>query len=320
MKTPVPALFFIDRSARGRLRLTGRDRQTFLQGMVSNDIVALTPGTGCYAFLLDPTGHVLSDPRVLCAENYLLVDVEPGTAEFVAQTLDKYHIMEKCRITNVSDQTVQITVGGADVAQALAALGVGGLDGSVEGANAPGTVGTAGDTLAASVRWTVGAVYDLYAPVGELDRLIHALRGLGATPISEELFEGLRIEAGVPRFGVDMDSRVLAPETGQQARAISYRKGCYIGQEIVARVHARGRVNRSLVGILLTPGALPEAGTPVVAGGSEVGRITSAVHSSTLDLPIALGYIRHEFADLGTPVTVNGTDARVAALPFGAAL
>ena len=101
----LPDLFFSDRSTRGLLRLTGRDRQSFLQGMVTNDVVSLTPGEGAYAFFLDATGHVLADARVLCAENQLLLDVEPGTADFVAATLEKYLIMEKCRITDVDGRS-----------------------------------------------------------------------------------------------------------------------------------------------------------------------------------------------------------------------
>ncbi len=113
-------LFFVHRVGRGLLRLTGRDRQSFLQGMVTNDVKSLAPGQGCYAFLLDATGHVLADARVLCASEYLLLDVEPGLAAFVAETLDRYLIMERVRIEDVSDATTQVFVGGARAPQVLA--------------------------------------------------------------------------------------------------------------------------------------------------------------------------------------------------------
>jgi aminomethyltransferase len=130
--------------------------------------------------------------------------------------------------------------------------------------------------------------------------------------LSADALDAYRVEAGVPRFGVDIDARVLAPETGQQRRAIHYNKGCYIGQEIVARIHARGHTNRTFAGFLLNPSAandLPASDTPVVSppDGKEIGRVTSAVVSPTLrNQPVALGYIRHGHSEPGTAVTIAG--------------
>jgi len=129
----------------------------------------------------------------------------------------------------------------------------------------------------------------------------------------------LRVEAGVPRDGVDLDSKVLAPETGQRARAISYRKGCYIGQEIVARIDARGHTNRALSGFILEGDGLPEKGTEVSVDGSVVGRVTSAAVGISPEVAgkvLALGYLRNEHAEPGTVVDVAGQKAFVAALPF----
>jgi folate-binding protein YgfZ len=310
----IPPAFYNDRGSRGRLRFTGRDRQSFLQGMVSNDVAALAPGHGCYAFVLDATGHVLADLRVLCADNYLLLDTEPGTASFVAETLDRYLIMEKCRITDVSDEMAQIFVGGEGAPALLKRLfDVAEPELWPEGANV--AVGD-GATLIASTRWIPGPGYDLYVPLSQKTATIAALESAGAVPIADELLEALRIEAGVPRSGIDIDSKALAPETGQQTRAISYRKGCYIGQEIVARIHARGHANRTFAGFLLSSAALPEPGATVESEGRDVGRITSAVVSPTLGRGIALGYVRNEFSATGTQVFVDGQPAEVAALPF----
>ena len=307
-------LFHVDRSDRGRLRLTGKDRQSCLQGMVSNDVGRLTPGQGCYAFLLDATGHVLADVRVLCLENALLLDVEPGMAGFVAQTLDRYLIMEKVRITDISSDLRQYTLVGREAPDVLARLGVIGAADWSEGGNATLEVGGAA-AIVAAVRLASVPAFDLYLPASV------AIESLWEVPSeSAETLESLRIEAGVPRFGVDMDSRVLAPETEQRLRAVNYRKGCYIGQEIVARIDARGHTNRSFVGFYLEPGEpLPAAETPVTVDGREVGRITSAALSPTLGVPIALGYLRHEHLEPGTRVTVAGQWATVAALPFVAA-
>jgi folate-binding protein YgfZ len=317
MNTAVSPLFYADRTARGRLRLTGRDRQTFLQGMVTNDIVGLAPGGGCYAFALDASGHALSDLRVLCTENYLLLDTEPDQATFVAATLDRYLIMEKCRITDVTGELTQITVGGTDAPIAIkAAFGIELAGDAAEGVNTPFSLPDGAVGLAAVVRLTVFPTFDLYVPNPDAAAILDALAAGGAAPLTSLELDALRIEAGVPRFGADFDARVLAPETGQQARAISYRKGCYIGQEIVARIHARGHTNRTFTGFNLHGQALPEPDSRIKADGREVGRVTSSAMSPSLGRAVALGYLRNEFAEPGTPVTIAGQTAEVAALPF----
>lgn len=318
MSTVIPPLFFVDRSGRGRVRLTGKDRQSFLQGMVTNDVARLAPGQGCYAFLLDATGHVLADVRILCLEDSLLLDVEPGMAPFVAETLDRYLIMEKVRIADVTSETRQILIGGIGASEYLKKLGVDGAEDWAEGQNAAVEIGGASVTVAATRLLPVPA-FDIYWTAAADAALLNR-EGIsaGAIELPAETADALRIEAGVPKFGVDMDSRVLAPETAQQKRAIAYRKGCYIGQEIVARIDARGHTNRTFAGFRLAPGAaLPAPETPVLAAdGREAGRITSAALSPTLGVPLALGYIRHEYAEPGTTVTVDGQPAMVTALPF----
>jgi folate-binding protein YgfZ len=229
---PVPAAFLLDHSDRGRLRLTGRDRQSFLQGMVTNDVAALAPGQGCYAFLLDPTGHVLADARVLCTDDHLLLDVEPGWAPFVAETLDRYLIMEKCRIADVTGETAQVFLGGTAAAALLARQvdAPGAVDAWREGQNALVEIGGV-PALVAAATWVPGPGFAVYLPRHAALAFASDLAAAGVPPLDAETFEALRIEAGVPRFGADITEKVLAPETGQQARAISYRKGCYIGQE-----------------------------------------------------------------------------------------
>ena len=318
-------LFYADRSVRGRLRLTGRDRQSFLQGMVTNDVLGLTPGDGCYAFLLDATGHVLADARVLCAANYLLLDVEPGTAEFVAATLEKYLIMEKCRVADATGEWAQILVGGVGASDLLRSLF--GLEGTAEwreAQNAPFAATAteadrAADSLVARVHLLPFPAFDLYVPADARAAVAARLESVGAVAVSESELETGRIEAGVPRMGVDMDARVLAPETGQEARAIHRRKGCYIGQEIVARIDARGHANRTFAGFRLAGSGLATVGALVEAEGREVGRITSAAFSPAMGnqgASLALGYLRNAFAEPGTAVLVGGTNAIIAALPF----
>lgn len=307
--------FYVDRSNRGRLQLTGRDRQSFLQGMVTNDVAALAPGQGCYAFVLDATAHVLADVRVVCRASDLLLDVEPGLAAFVAQTLDRYLIMEKCEIVDMTGATAQVFVGGEHAPRVLAHLGIANSETWVEGQNEPIGVGGV-EATAAATRLIPGLGFDIYVPAGALPDLIEALRAAGAGERTAAALETYRIEAGVPRFGADIDATKLASETGQQARAISYRKGCYLGQEVVARIDARGHTNRTFVGFRLESNDVPASGEKVAVDNKEVGSVTSCVFSPDVNQPIALGYLRHEHAAPGTAVVIAGQPAVVATLPF----
>jgi len=265
------------------LRLTGRDRQSFLQGMVSNDVLSLTPGQGCYAFHLTSKGQVLTDALITCLDDALLLITEPGWGQALADSLEHHLVMERVKITTELDQEVFL-LGGA-VASNL------------------GTEGTNDRSDGLYVQSVLGVL-----------ALGGAAIPAGATQITEEVLEGLRIEKGIPRGQVDFDATTLAPETGQAARAIHYKKGCYIGQEIVARIDARGHTNRGLVGFYTDGLALP--GVSVLVEGAVVGRVTSVAQGPRVGVPIALGYIRNEFGSPGTPVLIDGRQATVTALPF----
>lgn len=314
----LPPLFYVDQSDRGRLKFTGRDRQSFLQGMVTNDVAKLAPGAGCYAFMLDATGHILSDARILCRDEFLLMDVEPGMASFVAETLDKYLIMERVKITDIGEETAQFFVGGTEVSHFFETLAVPGITEWIEGHN--GLIATGNSetfpAFVAVTRLIPGSGFTVYLAKEDAEGFRAYLANSGAELLAPETLEALRIEAGIPRFGVDMDSRVLAPETKQEARAISYKKGCYIGQEIVARIDARGRVNRGLTGFRLLGGNPPEPDTAVQVEGKDVGRVTSSAISPTYGVPIALGYIRREHEEPGASVTINGENAVVFTPPL----
>ena len=319
----LPKLFYTP-IERDLLKLTGRDRQSFLQGMVTNDVVKLQPGAGCYTFVLDATGHILADMRVLNVGEYLLLDLEPGMAPFVAATLDKYLIMEKCRITDVTAGYGCFAIGGTLVAAYLE------RDYSVQGAErwtAQQNVLVSphgSDCLLTRVDTYSVPIYNLYfSDPNNMDVVYMPRTESGETEpeLPKAILDALRIEAGIPRFGSDLDKTVLAPEARQDARAVSYKKGCYIGQEIVARIDARGHTNKGLVGFYLDPTqtTLPEPNTPIFAEEKAVGRITSAAISPTLGVPIALGYLRNEQAAPGTQLRIgsdSGTIAQVATLPF----
>ncbi|MBC7809134.1 MAG: folate-binding protein YgfZ, partial [Akkermansiaceae bacterium] len=262
----LPELFYTP-TKRDLLKLTGKDRQSFLQGMVTNDVLKLQPGEGCYALMLDATAHVLADMHILNVGDYLLLDLEPGMAPFVAETLDKYLIMEKCRITDVTASFGCFVIGGERAGDYL------------RNNNSVADAGTWKDNQNAMLpddcvlsRVNVASIplYRLYFPDPRNMDVAYMPRnekGDTEAELPEASLDALRIEAGIPRFGVDMDKTVLAPEVRQDSRAVSYKKGCYIGQEIVARIDARGHTNKGLVGFLPDPSqaVLPEKDVPVFA-------------------------------------------------------
>jgi tRNA-modifying protein YgfZ len=276
------ALFYAE-SPRDVLALTGRDRTSFLQGMVTNDVLTLLPGQSCYAFHLDATGHVLADMYVLCLEDKLLLVTESGMGEILNNLLEHYLVMERAKITSVNYNhylflsTISPFVPRDPLHHPAAGYP------AKEGSEALGEMEI--DSLRYSHPLGFGLLTE--EPLETLT---------GYQQISADALEALRIEAGVPRFGIDIDKRVLAPETGQATRAIHYKKGCYVGQEIVARIDARGHTNRRLVRLALPAPVPPE--TPLLLEGKEVGRVTSSVPAP--EGAIALGYLRHEHTVPGT--------------------
>ena len=295
----IPKLFYVE-TPRDLLALTGRDRATFLQGMVTNDVLGLEPGQGCYAFHLDATGHVLADMRVLVQEDRILLDLEPGVGPVLAELLDHYLVMERVKITPLQSSCFYV---GGDISWYFEFADVP----RVEGANFPDK--SLGKSIFWAVsKWNLNSGFFVYALEESAEDFA---RGIGKESLSPEYFEALRIYSGIPRFGVDIDKRVLAPETGQAARAIHYKKGCYVGQEIVARIDARGHTNRALAGFWLNAPVPPE--TPVTVDGKEVGRITSS--AAWEGMAVALGYLRNEFAEPGTEILAGDVSGTVRELP-----
>ena len=277
-----------DRSPRGLLELRGADRHTFLQGMVSNDVLTLAPSESRHAALLDSTGHVLADLHVHAFPDALGVETDPDCLPTLHGTLDKFLIMEDVTLTDVSAQWAVLSVLGKGAARL---------------ADLPGEKRPLALPLAPG--------YDLW--LSPADRAAwEALTAAGATPLGEGAAEALRIEAGIPAWGHELSPSVLLPEASMDD-AVSYTKGCYVGQEIVARLHARGHTNRALRQILLAEDApVPPASAPVHVPedgpepGREIGRITSAVASPRHGgQSLALAYVRKEYFADGTPVSVQ---------------
>lgn len=315
-----------DLSCRTRLCVTGKDRQRFLHGQVTNSILDLDPGEGCYAALVTAKGRMVSDANIYClAEEYLL-DAEPGYARVLSDRLNQYIIADAVEVVDVGASYGLLSVQGPLAAETIAAAGLG--------------IGVPGQLLAFTqvrhpahgemlcVNHPRGATlgFDLFVPAEAVGRVLEALggaaAGLGGRLCGWDALERVRIEAGVPRFGADMDATTLPPEAGLDQRAISYRKGCYIGQEVIARIRTYGHVARALRGLRLSgDAALPEKGDRLFHGDQEVGTITSATVSPTLGSTLALGYVRREHNAIGTALEVATRTGRFAAdivnLPFG---
>jgi folate-binding protein YgfZ len=318
-----------DHSARSLLRLTGPDRATFLHGMVTNDINGLAEGAACDAALLTAKGAMVADARVLKLPEALLVDVEPGLGGKVLETLNRFLISEEAELEDVTEAWGQLGVYGPAALPALAAALGAPLGGPLPRElprNAVRSLPFGGLTVHVLGNPVyAGAGAEVWAPREVLEPLYRALleRG-GARPVGMDVLEVLRVEAGWPRYGQDMVETTI-PLEAHMERAISYNKGCYIGQEVIARATFRGHMNRKLAGLLLPEGGEPPApGTELRAtlpDGAEkkAGWLTSVVRSPSLGRPVALGYVHRDLLAPGTELRlagVEGATATVQALPL----
>jgi folate-binding protein YgfZ len=295
----------LDRSARGKLTVSGSEAAEYLQGQLTNDVEALSPGEGQYAALLDRKGHMQADMRVLrTSPEEILIDTEPEALEPARRHLEMYKIgrdvaiadltAERAILSLIGPRSVELAGTAALPEQASEAARVGGVECLAVG--------------------TTGGI-DLVAKSTDAERLREALNAAGAVEVGPEAAEVVRIEAGIPRFGAEMSAETMPAEAGIVERAVSFTKGCYIGQEPVARLHYKGRPNRRLRGLELSARAAP--GASLRLGEKEVGRIGSACVSPARG-PIALAIVRREAEpDAELAVGEDGVTARVVDLPFG---
>ena len=272
----------VDRSSRGKIRLRGGEAAEFLQGQVTNDVEALEPGQGCYAALLNHKGKMRLDMRILRGPDWIWIDTEPGAETVLLKTIETYSLGRDVT-WETADEAIVSVLGGAE------------LD---------------AEPPADEHSWVEGerGIYvRTYAGVDIIGN------DLPRADASETEAERVRIEAGIPRFGLDMDGDTIPQEAGINDRAISFTKGCYVGQETVARLFYKGKPNRPLRGLKLSRPA--EHGQPIALGEREVGRVGSATVSPSHG-PIALAIVRREAAP-GDTVAVDGASAELVELPFG---
>lgn len=329
----------VERPDRALLGVTGADRTAWLQGLLTNDVAALAPGHGCYAAHLTPQGRMVADLRVLRTDASSLLDVPAAARDRLLERFDMFIITEDVRVTDLSQIVVRLGVHGPaapDVlARSLAARGEPaatlearlaaldeheslrvGLAGPRDGALDFAAAGFGGLLVTATRDYGVPG-FDLFADADELAALRAALAASGVLLVDAASEHVLRVEAGRPLFGVDMDEETIPLEAGIEDRAISFTKGCYVGQEVIVRVRDRGhgRVAKRLVGLSAEAeehGARVAAGDTLVIAGREAGRLTSVAFSPALERTIALGYVHRDFAASGSRVEVRHGDARVA--------
>jgi folate-binding protein YgfZ len=296
----------IDRSGRGKLKVTGTEAADYLQGQLTNDIEAIEEGRGTYAALLDRKGKMRADMRVLnLGEEGIWLDTEGLTLPPLLSHLSMYKIGRDADVTDVGDLWSILSLIGPAFYE-VAGLGPLSPEYAQQYLQRDGI-----DVLAVATDLGV----DLIAPATDGERLAGSLTTAGASPVSEEAAEIVRVESGRPRFGLDMNDATMPAEAGLEKRAVNFEKGCYIGQETVARLHYKGKPNRHLRGLKL--GGPASHGDVLMFGEKQVGEVGTACISPAHG-PIALAVVRRE-AEPGSTVAVGqgGESATVIDLPFG---
>ncbi|MDQ2855742.1 MAG: aminomethyltransferase family protein [Acidobacteriota bacterium] len=316
----------IDLSSRGRLVVSGSEAVQFLNGLITNDMKTLAENHWMPAAFPNVQGRLLASVRVVRQSHQLtngsssfLIDTEPATHAQVRKTIERFTLAGDFHVTDLTDQTALLSIQGADannIVQTLFGDGASGLKLNqlidISWAQTSLTIIRASHTAADG--------FDLIIEAKSAAALWQALIGAGARPLGFDALEILRVEAGEPRFGIDMDETNVVSETGLDD-AVSFTKGCYLGQEIIARIKYRGHVAKKLSGLTVAaPGNIERDAKINSADGKEIGRVTSVTFSPHLGSTIALGYLKYDYLSPGTEVMVSAGEAalaaRVVALPF----
>lgn len=316
----------LDLGFRGRLCLTGADRVRFLHGQVTNDVKRLRVGDGCYAALVTAKGKMESDLNIFNLQDELLLDFEPGLTAKLSARLEKFIVSDDVQIVDAAPHYGLLSVQGPQADAVVRSL-----EFFPELPAAPLSFIKVTDAMLGEIYLMNhprlgSAGFDLFVPTQSLgavaDKLIAAAKAAGGHACGWQAFEITRMEAGIPRYGADMDETNLPLEAGLESRAVSYSKGCYIGQEVLNRIHSIGQVAKEWRGLRLADelAALPQKGDKLFHAGKEVGYITSAFKSPALKKNLALGYVRREVNQLGTDLSWRGaggeSPVRIVALPF----
>lgn len=300
--------------SKAKLALTGSDRVRWLNGMITNNIRDLAPGHGVYGFLLNPQGKILGDLYAYQRGDSLLLDTDEFQLPKVLETFDHYIIMDDVEVTNVSEKLVALCIAGPKSREMLRAGGIEVPElQPLQFANLAGS-----DFTVTVVRGDNPLVetYEIWGDAPNFEIVGRRTVEAGINPVSPESMELLRIASGVPKYGTDIREKDLPQET-EQARALNFNKGCYIGQEIVERIRSRGSVHRKFTGFTVQ-GPLPAPGAKIELDGKEVGEITSSALLPGMDgdRAAALGYVRREHGAPGKTLVAGEATLTVTELPF----
>jgi folate-binding protein YgfZ len=308
---------------RALLEVRGSDRVRFLQGQLTNDVARLDASrrdSGCHALVLTREGRIVAEFHVIARPDAFWLETDAAAAPAAIARLEKFVIADDVAIADRSSAFARFGVEGPRAPEVIAtAVGValaipddGAVAAQIDGA----------EVVIAAFGWSGESAQQIFVARDDAVRVDAALRAAaiahGAVVASGATLEVLRVEAGVPHFGAELGEHTLPAELRLEQRAISFTKGCYTGQEVVARMHSRGRVGHLLVGVAIDGDALPSIGSALEAGGARVGEVTSVAHSPRAGA-IALGFVRRGFDEPGTALVAGGRTARVVALPIVAA-
>jgi folate-binding protein YgfZ len=296
----------VDRSPRGILRLSGADRRAYLQGLLTNDIVALGAGQGCYAAYLTAQGRMISDMRVFETGEAIVMDLEAPVAAAIAGRLSQFIFSEEVEVADISADSAVTGVYGP-LAAGVVAMATGLAAAELEAM--PLYANRRADPALVVRSDDIGVMgFDLIVPAASKDDTTGQLIEAGATEVAADVADASRIDAGRPRFLIDMTDDTIPLEAGIEDRAISLTKGCYVGQEVIVRVLHRGhgRVARRLVRLAFDGPDVPAAGDAIGADDKEIGHVTSAALSPATGRAVALGYVSRDLASAGTRVNVRG--------------
>jgi len=291
---------WLDLSARGKIRVTGEDRARLLHAMTTQDVQALTPGQGCYAFFLNAQGRILGDVNIFCREDSFLLDTEPETRQKLYDHIDRYIIADDVTLLDVTGEMSTIAIEGPQAAAVLERLGAPLPEADYATRSWSGSI-------VARVSSTGARGYSIFMLPTKKAELIAALNIPEAT---REEARTVRIEHGKPRYGEEITERYLVQETAQ-LNAVSFSKGCYLGQEIVERVRSRAQIHRVLRRLTIDATEPPPAGTKLKSGDADSAEIASAIYSPALGKVAALAYVRTQFAEPGTEMLLGNARAVV---------
>jgi tRNA-modifying protein YgfZ len=292
----------LDVSARGRILARGRDRARLLHNLTTNEVKKMTVGSGCYAFLLSPQGRIQADLHLLCFEDHFLIETDAELGEKVYQHIRRYIIADQVELIDVTAETGEVALEGPRAAAVLAGL-------QAPNPGADYSHAQWGDATIAVMSLSGQPGFRIFCP--DAGDVVRKLEAAGAKAVTEEDIRQVRIENGKPRFGEDIRETSLPQET-QQMHAVSFNKGCYLGQEIVERIRAQGHVNKKLVRVEIDSADAPAAGTKLSANGAEAGEITSATYSPESGKVVGLAYVRTPHANAGTELQAGDLKVSVA--------